>query len=372
MISKDYTIVFILSTQENTNNIKRIDEFVENGYDVLAYSFFRNTNIKNKPKTVPIVNIGEFGNDTPYRNRIGIMKRGIKRVLDETKGKKCIYYLIRTEVALVYMFLSNRPYIYEEADMTHVTFNNRCARSLFEYLDKRIVRKSIVSVFRSEGFVAYHYGDKAPENVYVIPNRLDSSILSMQSIEKTKAEDGKIRFGFVGVIRYQAILRFSEILLKNFPNYEMHFYGVFGTEKTAEEFKVLEKYGNCFFHGGFVSPRDLPEIYSNIDLVVSTYDATGVNRKYAEPNKLYEAIYFNSPIVVTSGTFLAKKVNSLGIGYDIDVEDEGAIYKFLSELSVADMKEKSINASKIDRSYCVNENSDFFVRLESLCQKKGL
>ena len=53
-------------------------------------------------------------------------------------------------------------------------------------------------------------------------------------------------------------------------------------------------------------------------------------------------------------------------------EDEGAIYKFLSELSVADMKEKSVNASKIDRSYCVNENSDFFVRLESLCQKNGL
>lgn len=361
-------IIFILATQDNTNNIKRIDEFVENGYQVEAYSFFRGSEVKNKPKTVEIQNIGQFTNDLPYKKRFGIMRKGIKYVLDKTKKDDCVYYLIRQDIAMIYVFLCNRPYIYEEADMTHVTFGNKFVRGAFELLDKYIIKKSVLSVFRSEGFILYHYGDKRPNNIYVIPNRLDKSILSLASKNKV-LDTNHIRFGFVGVIRYETIHHFAEIILKNFPQHEVHYYGINGTQKDEVATDHLKLYKNFYFHGKFSNPVDLPSIYENIDIVLSAYDLSAVNHKYAEPNKYYESIYFQTPIVVSDGGFLAKKVKELGVGYAIDVKDDEGLKSFVSGLTEWDIHEKMAAAKSIDQSYCINENKEYFELLKSAFNK---
>ena len=35
------------------------------------------------------------------------------------------------------------------------------------------------------------------------------------------------------------------------------------------------------------------------DMVVATYDVTIENVRYAEPNKIYEAIFFETPIILS-------------------------------------------------------------------------
>lgn len=358
-------IIFILASDSNTNNNKRIEEFVSNGYEVEVYAFNRGVEPKNLPKSVNVNRIGVFSNDLPYISRIKILLRGIKYVLHKTRNQDVIYYLVRQDVAMVYSFISRKPYIYEEADMTHVTFSNKYVRALFEKIDLRIIKRSIVSVFRSGGFVEYHFGDTVPSNVFVIPNRLDPSIQIIEPKEKRKFDENNIHFGFVGVIRYDTIRKISQIILSNFPKHEVHFYGTFGSEKEEKIFSCLMQYKNCIFHGQFKSPEDLPEIYSNIDVLLSTYDLSAVNHKYAEPNKYYESIYFATPIIVTEGGYLSRNVNKLGVGFSIDISNEGNVKEFIGSLSKLVFEEKVKAAKSIDKTYCINQNDSFFSLLAS-------
>lgn len=341
-------IVFILATHTNTNNLKRIEAFVNNGYDVAVYSFSRGEGL-NKTTAAEIQIIGEFSNDLPYLRRLRIMYKGIRYVLNETKGQKCVYYLIRNDVALFFSFMSSRPYIFEEADMTHVNFKNGLLVRMLERKIKSIINHSIISAFRSEGFLHYHFGNNIPENVLVIPNKLSPQIKTFPKINKKRIDYKKMKFGFVGVIRGRATYDFAFVLLKHFPQHEFHFFGNFATSFESNLYGQLEKYDRCFFHGKFKSPDDLSNIYSQIDIVLANYETSIKSVNYLEPNKLYEAIYFETPIIVPSGTFMANKVKKLGIGFDIQSQSSQQIYTFIMNLNEKDIEKAICNAKSIDK-----------------------
>lgn len=352
--------VFILPSQANTNHIKRIEEFVHRGYEVEVYTFYRDKNRKNTTDVVSFHNIGEFSNDLPYLKRLKFMYKGIRIVLNETRDTNCIYYLMRNDIALIFTAISSKRYIFEEADMTHIEFNNSILRNYLEKRICKIINKSILSVFRSEGFIDYHFRDKKPDNAYVIPNRLHPAINTLKALESSETNIKALKIGFVGSIRYDSIFNIANVVLSNFPKHEFHFYGIFASEKERIRFGQLSSFKNCFFHGEFKSPDELPQIYSQIDLVVSAYDNRKVNVRYAEPNKLYEAIYFETPIVVSNSTFLARKVERMKIGFVVNPFDNDSILSFIKGLSLESIAEKKEAMKLVPKGSLINSNEDFF------------
>jgi glycosyltransferase involved in cell wall biosynthesis len=129
-------------------------------------------------------------------------------------------------------------------------------------------------------------------------------------------------------------------------------------------FDRLKNYNNCHFHGAFFHPNDLPEIYAKTDLVLSTYDVENENVRFAEPNKIYESIYFRTPIIVSSGTYLAEKVNEIGIGYDIDAMKDEEIINFIQQLDNESINQRISNINCIDKIKAININDEFFERLK--------
>lgn len=360
-------VVFILGSSVNQNGIKRIDEFCSRGYNVSAYGFHRKMTIENHPKDVKMTIVGEFTNDIPYRKRIRIIASGLRTVLQQTDSDNSIYYLIGSDVGLFFSLLYRRKkYIYEEADLVHTYINNPIFRNLLRILDKRVISKSVMTVFRSEGFIRYYFGDTCPDNVTFIANRLDPSVLDCEEMVKKTVSCEHLRFGFVGAIRFQSIFNFARVLLENFPQHEFHFYGSAFSSQDETMFRDLVRYKNCFFYGTFSNPKDLPAIYRNIDLLLSTYDVAYDNVKYAEPNKIYEAIYFETPIIVSIGTFLSEKTEKLGIGYSIDPLDSKKIIEFINGLSEQDIMRKVGNIKSIDKTYALNINNEFFIKFNKL------
>ena len=53
-------------------------------------------------------------------------------------------------------------------------------------------------------------------------------------------------------------------------------------------------------------------------MIYSVYDADMTNVRVALPNKLYEAIYCERPIIVAKGTYLAELVERWGVGVAVD------------------------------------------------------
>jgi glycosyltransferase involved in cell wall biosynthesis len=128
-------------------------------------------------------------------------------------------------------------------------------------------------------------------------------------------------------------------------------------------YELGRKYPNIFFHGPFKNPDGLPVIYQNIDLVLSTYDVIYENVRFAEPNKLYEAIYFEVPIIVSKGTYIAEKVERLKVGFAIDPLNVMEIVSFIKSLTVQILNEKRAACAKIDKNELIDVNTEFFSKL---------
>lgn len=333
---------------------KRIDEFLQKGYKVRLYGFDRRTATVRRDD---VVVIGTFSNAMSYASRLGIYIKGIRDLFRSLTENEGIWYYQGLDVAMfATRFNPNKKYIYEECDLVHTNVGNKWLRSLLERIDRRIIRKAYRTVFTSEGFVDYHYGSSKaiPENIVVVPNRLPKAILHQLPAEIRRSVDvSRMRFAFVGGLRYRSLVSIARLITTKFPNHEFHFYGFVSPVIQQEELPQRE---NVFYHGTFKSPDDLPSIYSNVDVVVSTYDVASDNVRYAVPNKLYEAIFFRCPIVVSSGTFLAKKVEQLGIGYSVNPYDEEDVAEFVKEVE-ANYNSKVEALSKIRRVSAIDEDN---------------
>lgn len=309
-------IVFITDAPHNPRMAKRQTTYLNMGFSVTVYAFTRSTPIVTTDIYHPIV-VGDLSG-LPYIKRLGCICRGIKSVLDKHKTEDVVYHLFNLQIAMFFRIFSNKPYIYEEADLTHTYIHSKIIRSLFELINRHVIRKARLSLFTSEGFVRYHFGEKRPANSYIVPNLLTPSVTEIPDVPKKRTFNANcIRFGFVGGVRFESTMKFIEHIVKNYPSHEFYLYGIIAS-KYESRVSALQQ--NVNFHNGghFRNPNDLPEIYSNIDFVIATYDVSIHNVRYAEPNKLYEAVYFRTPIIVSSGTYLAERVRELGVGVDVD------------------------------------------------------
>ena len=335
--------VFIISNIHLPRCVNRVNEFVERGLNVEVYYFdrplFKNETLKIK---APSHSLGELDSGrSAYLGRMYGQYKKVKSVVEKYKNTDAVIYLFGFDMAMVYHFCRSKlRYIFEESDLRHTYFRPSIVSKELERLDKKIIRKSLLTVFTSEGFNRYHFGKEVHDNIAFIPNRLNPAVADLDgsfSCEK-RTDPQHIKIGFVGSIRFKTVYNFVDVFCRNYPKYEFHFYGSPVQGNIAE----LDKYDNCYFHGAFVSPNDLPEIYSNIDLVLSTYDTDYENALYAEPNKMYESMYFEVPIIVSAGTYVAEKVNELGIGFAVDAMDNDAIIQLVENLTIEKIEEKKI------------------------------
>lgn len=347
-------INFIMNSISDAHANKRIKEFIHNGHEVKIFGFERDNNAKYNND---VIVIGRFSNTLSYWKRINIYIKALRNLFKDHSDDDCIWYYQGLDVASFAMFLNKGgKYIYEECDLVHTNIHNKALCNLFEKIDLHIIKKSYRTVMTSEGFLKFHFGsiDNVPKNIVVIPNKLSPGILQIENIPQINFDNKRIKFAFVGGLRYRSLLSIADIISRNHPNHEFHFYGFISP--TIPE-KDLPQRANVFYHGAYKSPEDLPTIYSNVDVLISTYDTKSENVRYAEPNKLYESIFFRRPIVVSSHTFLADKVKQMGIGYDVDVFNENDVEALVKNIENT-WEEKVDNLYKIDKQKAIDDNNE--------------
>lgn len=356
-------IIFIVNNIADSHVHKRIQEFISQGYEVEVYGCQRTGLTLTHEYPYPIHIFGSFGQQR-YLKRLGILLKAVRQILAETRPDD-VYFCFGLDNALALFLQSRRRFIYEEADLQHTYIQQKFISGILEWMDKLVIKHSLLTAFTSDGYLQYHYGGECPANGVMVYNKLSADILKKPVLPRKPLDIDHLKFGFVGDVRGVSVYHFAKVIGDRFPQHEVHFYGYIN--KLQEQlFHELERYPNIFFHGRFTSPVDLPRIYSEIDIAYATYDAEYANIRYAEPNKLYEAIYFEAPFLVSSHTFLAEKVKSLGIGFDVDARDAEAVCKFVKGLTAETLQDKVRHAAAIDKQATINENSQFFEKLKQL------
>lgn len=328
-------IIFIALQLSQPRCIKRIKAVYDAGFNIKVYGFdsgLYNESLKTLP--FPVERIIRRDKNQRKLGKIIFIGSCIKQIICDN-SKKDLYYLFGYEIASVAWLQGCKHYLYEEADVTAARVKNRLVRSLMLCLDKHIIKQSYRTVLTSGGFVSYIFHRSVPKDkIILLPNKLDP-YFDNEKKTKVKASSinvDNIKFGFIGLIRYpNTIVRFAKVVGKFFPKHEFHFWGE--QEKAEYLDEEVKGFRNVFIHGRFRNPEDLLNIYAQIDISVVCYDTSSGNVCIAEPNKLYESIYFETPIVVSSGTFLAERVNKLGVGYDIDAGKDRSVVDFIKKIT---------------------------------------
>lgn len=344
------TINFLMNSITDAHSNKRIKEFEEQGYKVKIFGFDRQI---GTPGRNDITILGSFTNATPYYQRIKIYISGIRKAFKIANSKDDYWFYQGLDTALfAFIFGKSCKYIYEECDLVHAYIKNSLLRFTLELTDKFIIKKSHKTIVTSEGFLKYHYKDteSTPKNIVLVPNKLSKEVKNYPLKGNSNFNPNHIKFAFIGGLRYMSLISLAQNISRNFPNHEFHFYGYISQTINEED---LPKRENVFYHGAFHSPEDLPKIYSEVDIVVATYDISSINVKFAEPNKLYESIYFNCPIVVSKQTFLEKKVKKLKIGYSVNAYDENDVKSLVHTIEKTYLKTKE-SISKISQDAAID------------------
>lgn len=361
-------IVFIVLQLSQPRCIKRISSFVQAGFDVSVYGYsngFYEENLKSLPFKID----DSFCVDLNKKNKIKRKYRSylfLRDVIFKENGDDTIFYLMGSHIGIFCSFFNIR-YIYEESDIEAIKQKNLLLKGLLLLLDKYVLKKSLINVFTSEGFADYFYGDKRPNNLVIQPNKLSGYFtpFNRENIVKKRIDQNNIRFGFIGIIRYpNTILRFAKVIADKFANHEFHFWGQ--PACTKFDSLMLNCYPNIFYHGTFKNPEDLASIYRQIDINIACYDIASGNVRVAEPNKLYESIFFSCPIVVSENTFLGKKVKEMSVGYVIDASKDENIIQFVESINDNNIQSLVNNARKIESGELIDNPN----KLLSLLKEK--
>ncbi len=329
--------IFLVPALSQPRCIKRISSIFNMGYVCDVYGYKRGKyDVNNYPPEITI-NVLSTINDRDYIRKALKGWKDLSLVVSSNKGDDVVFYAFGFFQAFV-CALKGEKYIYEISDVFYAYPRLSKIKWILKLIDKQLINKASLTIMTSGGFQDF-YGMNN-ENILIVPNKVSERLLSIPRKPLTDNLNA-LRFGFVGSIKYDSIFRFAEVIGEHFPNNRFDFYGsAVGRIKDKVD-RIVSRYSNIVYHGVYKNPEDLEGIYSNIDIVVACYDINSENERIAEPNKLYESLYFCKPIVVSDGIYLARRVKELGCGYTIDASSKENIKSFVDSLKLSELVEIS-------------------------------
>lgn len=228
----------------------------------------------------------------------------------------------------------NTKIIYEVADLHRLIADEqhgikKIVRHFLIETEKRFCNRIDKLVLTSPKFYDFYYSTFVEKSkVVYMPNLPTESAFSKYF--PVARRSGSFTIGFFGWVRYlnqlNMLLDASERLGFNVL--------IAGSDNSGNEFRErCNSMPNVEYYGSFDYKKDIAALYQRVDCIYSVYDADLNNVRVALPNKLYEAILAQKPILVAEGTYLSELVTQYGIGLAVKHDDIGSLVRAIELLS---------------------------------------
>lgn len=195
--------------------------------------------------------------------------------------------------------------------------------------EKKAFKNVDYLVVTSPKFYDMHYRDLISEDrMLFIPNAPDAEVFKNYK----RKEGGTFTVGFIGGIRYlQQMKMLVDVATE--VGFNVLFAGAGGTSNEYDEIrKYCEGMQNVTFTGRYNYDTEIASLYGSVDCVYSVYDADNPNVRIALPNKLYESIICELPIIVAKNTYLAELVEEWGVGVAVSHTSTYELLHAINEL----------------------------------------
>ena len=206
----------------------------------------------------------------------------------------------------------------------------RIITALLLYREKKVFKNVDFLVVTSPKFYDLHYSSLiSKDKMLFVPNTPNTDAFQTYS----KKRDGDFTIGFIGGIRY---LKQMKILVDAAEKASCRILFA-GSGFSVSDYEEIQAYckGKEFvrFTGRYDYDKQIAELYGMVDCVFAVYDADNPNVKIALPNKLYESVLCELPIIVARGTYLEELVNEWGVGVAVDYRTPDELTSVLKKLS---------------------------------------
>ena len=223
--------------------------------------------------------------------------------------------------------------VYEVADLHRLIVDKQkgFVRKLAHYaliLADRACSKHVdLLVLTSEKYYDTYFSGFFPkERMFFFPNIPDLGIFRDY---RKKDPNNTFTVGYIGAVRYKQQLR------QLMDAVEVCGLNIFiaGFEKDGDEIaQRCKAYPKGEWFGPFDFSRQAAELYSKCDVIYSVYDADLKNIRIALPNKLYEAIHCELPLIVAKNTYLSELVDRWQVGIAVDHTSTEELVDVLTKL----------------------------------------
>lgn len=322
-------ILFFLSHQPNPRFIKQINYLAEsNRVSVIYFSRSNLPNLNsNIANSVNCFSVGQIESSGRYFSRLISYAKAMGALLRCRRRARADVVIVNNidvlllEVLLRVLTLRSARVVLEVSDLLQYMFARGVAARLFRTIDQTVVRlfvDRLIVTSRKYYDVYYSRFFRGPqlelENKPLrknIPPRIEKGTRGPRTI-----------IGIVGLIYQAAPIQALFDAVKDDDSVEVQIYGRLYDAQNSRA--LIERYcarhRNIVFKGEYDFFKDAARIYGGLDLLYVSYDTAEsmLNNRVALPNKLYEAMYFRVPIIASKGTYLAERVMTAGIGYEID------------------------------------------------------
>jgi succinoglycan biosynthesis protein ExoL len=318
-------LLFFLSSPPNPRFIKQLNYLSSRNYNVTLVYYNRRLMPFFSDELDPDIFIVKVGDIPSYGNFIirsfGYFKSYPKLLYTLSKIKHDSVLVNRHDSLLLYLFCTmfkKRFVIVEIADVPEYAFKNDFISVSFNWFEKLIFKKFVDKlIVTSPKYIDHHYINLVKrDDTFVLENKPLSFFMPRLANTESCSREGveKIVIGCIGIIRLKA-MKFLIDSIKSFDNFEVHIHGD-GVGREEIE-KLCIKYNNVKYFGPYNFFKQISEIYNSIDIVYIAYEVeinVINNMNIALPNKMYESMYFNKPVIVSENTYLSERVLNHGIG----------------------------------------------------------
>lgn len=225
--------------------------------------------------------------------------------------------------------------IFEVADLREcfieepTAFKDRIIKSYILKLEKKLFKSVDALVLTSHKFYDIHYEKLISEGkVFFMPNTPEKKAF----INYKKKSGGAFTIGFIGGIRYLTQMKLL-VDASTIVGCKVLFAGAGG---TSTDYSQIVEYckgkKNVEFYGKYNYDADIAKLYGMVDCVYAVYDADNPNVRIALPNKLYESIICDLPIIVAKGTYLEERVKAFNVGFSVSHTSAEDLISVLTDL----------------------------------------
>jgi len=157
--------------------------------------------------------------------------------------------------------------------------------------------------------------------------------------------------GYIGVLKKERGLDLAIEVVKKMWDVKLIIGGYGPYENYFKE--KMQNIKNITFIGKVYPHERAVDILSKCDALFALYNPKIPNHKYSSPNKLFEAMMLEKPIIVTKNTGMDNKVEKYKCGIAVDLNNEDQLRAAIIELK--NMKEKNNNFYGLNGRKAYNE-----------------